>query len=187
MNLLRRTVLALPGALPAALPLMTLAASAAAQKRLEVPLTWYAVRIDEKAFTVEMPGVPDHRIVDDVSARGTPFQFHSYSLDTGGYSYVAQTALYPADVDVAQPRLILQSALDGRVQQLAGRKWTTVDWRVVAGASAVESTGALSGGNGLRQLVLLKEHRFMSLAFLGNAAGLAGAEARRFFTSLKLV
>ncbi len=179
MSLSRRGLLAAP--------LLMLAGSAWAQKKLVVPLSWYGVRLEDNAFTVEMPGVPDHRIVNDVSARGTAFQFHSYSLETGGYSYVAQTALYPADVDVTQPRTILQAALNGRVQQLAGRKWTKVDWREISGAAAVESVGALTGGNGLRQLVLLKDRRFMSLAFLGNAAGLASVEAQRFFTSLKLV
>ncbi|MBS0548636.1 MAG: hypothetical protein JSR24_12850 [Proteobacteria bacterium] len=183
MSLSRRTALALPGALPLAL----LAGRAAAQKRLEIPPSWYAVRIDENAFIVEMPGVPDHRIVDDRSARGTAFQLHSYSIESGGSSYVAQTALYPADVDVTQPRAILQAALDGRAQQLSGGKWSRVQWREIAGAAAVESTGVVPGGNGLRQLVLLKQRRFMSLAFLGNASSLAGADANRFFNSLKLV
>jgi len=169
-----------------ALPMLALAGTARAQKKLVVPLTWYGVRVEDNAFTVEMPGVPDHRIVNDVSARGTAFQLHSYSLETGGYSYVAQTALYPEDVDVTQPRTILQAALNGRVQQLVGRKWNKVDWREIGGAAAVESLGGLADGNALRQLILLKERRFVSLAFLGNAAGATGVEAERFFKSLKL-
>ena len=169
------------------LPLLALAGSARAQnKPLTVPLAWYGVRVEDNAFTVEMPGVPDHRIVNDVTARGSAFQLHSYSLEAGGYSYVAQTALYPADVDVRQPRTILQAALAGRVQQLVGHQWTRTDWREISGAPAVESIGALAGGNALRQLTLLKARRFVSLAFLGNAAGATGVEAERFFKSLKL-
>lgn len=183
MTLSRRVFLAAPLLAPS---LLTFAGSARAQKKLEMPLTWYGVRVEDNAFTVEMPGIPDHRIVNDVSARGTAFSLHSYSLEVGGYSYVAQTALYPADVDVTQPRAILQAALNGRVQQLAGRKWTKVDWREIAGAAAVESVGTLAGGNALRQLTLLKDRRFVSLAFLGNAAGATGVEAERFFKSLKL-
>jgi hypothetical protein len=168
-------------------PLLALAGSAQAQTRkLAVPLTWYGVRVEDNAFTVEMPGVPDHRIVNDASARGTAFQLHSYSLETGGYSYAAQTALYPVDVDVSQPRTILQAALAGRVQQLVGRQWTRTDWREISGATAVDSIGALAGGNALRQINLLKARRFISLAFLGNAAGATGVEADRFFKSLKL-
>jgi len=178
MSLSRRVFLAAP--------LLAATSNAHAQKKLEIPLTWYGVRVEDNAFTVEMPGIPDHRVVNDVSAHGTAFQLHSYSLEAGGSSYVAQTALYPADVDVTQPRAILQAALNGRVQQLAGRKWTSIDWRLIEGASAVESVGALAGGNALRQLTLLKERRFVSLAFLGTAAGATGAEAGRFFKSLKL-
>lgn len=179
MSLSRRVILAAP--------FVAAAGAAHAQKKLEMPLTWYGVRIDENAFTVEMPGIPDHRIVDDTSARGTAFQLHSYSLETGGYSYLAQTALYPFDVDITQPRQILQASLNGRVQQLVGRQWTRTAWREIAGAAAVEAMGALPGGNALRQLNLLKERRFVSLAFLGNAAGVTGVEAERFFKSLKLV
>jgi hypothetical protein len=156
------------------------------QPPLAVPLKWYAVKADDNAFIVEMPGVPDHRLLDDRSARGTAFVLHSYSIDAGGYSYVAQTALYPADVDVSQPRRILQAAIDGRAPQLAGRKWSTVDWREVSGGAAVETTGALPNGSGLRQLAVLKGHRFVSLAFLGPQASLNGVEANRFIRSLKV-
>ena len=178
MSLRRRSLLGAPLAL--------LAAEARAQKRLEIPLTWYVVQVEDSAFTVEMPGIPDHRILNDRSARGTPFALHSYSLDIGGYSYAAQTALYPEDVDVTQPRLILQSALNARAQRLSGGKWSKVEWRELSGASAAESIGPLAGGKALRQLVLLKGRRFASLAFLGAAAGVTGAEAEHFFKSFKL-
>ena len=87
MTLPRRELLAV---LPLAMP-----APARAQKPTAIPLKWYAVRGEDNAFTVEMPGVPDHRIFEDRSARGTPFQVHSYSLEAGGNSYVAQTAFFP--------------------------------------------------------------------------------------------
>ncbi len=157
---------------------------ARAQKKLEIPTKWYAVQVVENAFSVEMPGIPDHRIVNDASARGTAFALHSYSLEAGGNSYVAQTALYPTDVDTTQPRRILQAALDGRAPQLAGRKWPKTEWREIDGAAAVESIGTLSGGGQLRQLVALKEQRFASLAFLGPSA--TGPDPDRFFRSLKL-
>jgi hypothetical protein len=175
----RRLVLAAAGV---ALP-------AAAYAQLKMPpqstlAKWYAVRVDDDAFTVEMPGVPDHRIVNDASARGTAFALHSYSLDSGGNSFVVQTALYPADVDTAQPRRILQAALDDRAVRLAGRKWARSDWRAVDGGTAVDATGTLASGGELRQLVLLKARRFVSLAFLGPSAAVPDAD--RFFNSLKL-
>ena len=181
MSLLRRSLFAVPAL---AVPALAEAGRAEAQKTLVVPLKWYAVQVEDNAFTVEMPGIPDHRVVNDKSARGTVFALHSYSLEIGGYSYVAQTALYPDDVDTTQPRRIIQAALDGRAPQLATRKWTKVDWREIDAGASAESVGPLKGGNMLRQLVLLKGRRFVSLAFLG--AIVTSVEAERFFKSLKL-
>jgi hypothetical protein len=182
MNLARRHLLAAPAFLLA--PAAMAQQKAQPTKQLVIPLKWYQVQVEDNAFTVEMPGIPDHRIVNDKSTRGTAFTLHSYSLETGGYSYAIQTALYPEDVDITQPRRILQAALDQRARQLVGRKWAKADWREVQGANAVESSGALAGGNALRQLALLKERRFVSLAFLG--AIVSSVEAERFFKSLKL-
>jgi hypothetical protein len=166
-----------------AAPLPVLVASAwAQQKPLVLPSKWYAVQVDGNAFTVEMPGVPDYRIVNDASARGTAFALHSYSLEAGGSSYVVQTALYPGDVDISDPRRLIQAALDERAKVLEGGKWSKVDWRNIAGAAAVESMGSLKGGNALRLLMLLKGRRLVSLAFMGTA----DADAQRFFKSLKM-
>ena len=121
------------------------------------------------------------------SAGGTPFVYHSYSLEYRRLSFVAQSALFPADVDVRQPRANLQSALDDRAQRLAGAKWTSVDWKTVQGAPAVESTGPLAGGNALRQLVVLKGRQYVSLGYLAPADALRAPEAERFFRSLRLL
>jgi hypothetical protein len=166
--------------------LLAFAGRVHAQARLKLPEQWYGVEVEDNVFVVQMPGVPDHRIVNDVDAGGTPFQLHSYSLDAGGHSYVAQSARYPGDVDAGNPRRILQAALDARARRLDGGKWTKIDWRRIQGASAVESIGPVRGGNALRQLVLLKGRHFVSLDFLGNAASVDGPDADRFFNSLKL-
>jgi hypothetical protein len=167
--------------------LLALAVPAWAQpKPLALPSTWYGVQVDGNAFTVELPGVPDYRQLNDASARGTAFTLHSYSLEAGGNAYVVQTALYPADVDVGDPRRLIQAALDDRAKILESGKWSKTDWRTVAGATAADSTGPLRGGAALRQLVLLKGRRFVSLVFMGPAASTTGAEAERFFKSLKM-
>jgi len=150
----RRALFAL--AVSAALPTETWAQP----KPLALPSTWYGVQIDGNAFTVELPGIPDYRQLNDASARGTAFVLHSYSLEAGGYSYVVQTATYPADVDVGDPRRLIQAALDDRAKVLEGGKWSKV--------------------------VLLKGRRLVSLAFMGPAASMAGTEAERFFKSLKM-
>jgi hypothetical protein len=175
------------------LGLLALGASAA-QAQLKQPpppsqapqSVWYAVRGPDHSFVVDMPGEPVYKIIDTVSAGGTKFVYHSYSLDYRGLAFVAQTALYPADIDVSQPRTNLQSALDDRAQRLAGGKWTKVEWRDVQGAPAAESTGSVAGGSVLRQLVLLKGSRYVSLACLGPADLLRAPDVERFFRSLRL-
>lgn len=165
-----------------ALPVVLLAADAAAQSA-----SWFPVEGADKSFFVEMPGAPVYKVLATVSPGGTPFVYHSYSLEYRRLSFVAQSALYPADVDVRQPKLNLQSALDDRAQRLAGGKWTSVDWKTVQGAPAVESIGPLAGGNALRQLVLLKGSRYVSLGYLAPADAMRAPEAERFFRSLRLL
>ncbi len=164
----------------AALPLAVAASGVVAQS------TWYAVRGPGNAFIVDMPGEPVYKVIDTQSPRGTAFAYHSYSLDYRRLSFVAQTAQLPADIDLRQPRTYLQSVLDDRAQRLAGGKWTSVDWRAVQGAPAADSVGSVQGGNVLRQLVLLKGRRYVSLACLAPAEALRTPEAERFFGSLRL-
>ena len=181
MSLHRRVLLAVP----------LLLAASPGEAQLKAPpagisAKWYAVQVEGSVFQVEMPGIPDYRPINDRSARGTPFVLHSYSLEVGGTAYVAQTALYPADVEGSRPRVLLQTAIDTRAQSLAGRKWKSVNWREIQGATAVETVGALPNGSGLRQLALMLGQRFVSLAFLGAEGALAGPDADRFFKSLRL-
>ena len=164
------------------LPLALVASDAAAQSA-----SWFPVEGADKSFFVEMPGAPVYKVLNTVSAGGTPFVYHSYSLEYRRLSFVAQSALFPTDVDVRQPKVNLQSALDDRAQRLAGAKWTSVDWKTVQGAPAVESTGPLAGGNALRQLVVLKGRQYVSLGYLAPADAMRAPEAERFFRSLRLL
>src|SRR3984893_5524605 len=138
------------------------AGGVAAQAQLKPPppsqapqSVWYAVRGVDNSFIVDMPGEPVYKLIDTASPGGTPFVYHSYSLDYRRFSFVAQTAFYPAEGDVRQPKLNLQAVLDDRAQRLAGGKWTTIDWREVLGAPAGESTRCVAGGNTRRQVVVL--------------------------------
>jgi len=165
-----------------ALPVVMAARNAIAQTS-----AWFPVEGADKSFFVEMPGAPGYQVVDTTSPGGPPFVYHSYSLEYRRLSFVAQTALYPTDVDVSQPKLNLQSALDDRAQRLAGGKWTEVSWRQIQGAPAVESIGPVAGSNGLRQLVVLKGRRYVSLGYLAPGDAMRAPEAERFFRSLRLL
>jgi hypothetical protein len=164
------------------LPSMMAAGAASAQTPGSV---WYAVRGVDHSFIVDMPGEPVYKLLDTRSPAGTPFVLHSYSLEAGRFSFVAQTALLPPDIDVRQPRSVLQGVLDERAQRLAGGKWSRVDWREVLGVPAADSLGAVAGGNLLRQLALLRGRRLVTLACLASADALRTPEVERFFGSLR--
>src|SRR5260370_20203868 len=123
--------------------LTLLAAGApAAQAQLKQPpppskapqSVWYAVRGVDNSFIVDMPGEPVYKLIDTASPGGTPFVYHSYSLDDRGLAFVAQTAPYPADVDVRQPKPNLQAVLADRAQRLAGGTWTKLAAREMPGS-----------------------------------------------------
>ena len=82
---------------------------------------------------------------------------------------VAQTALYPADVDVTPAAdAILQAALDDRAQQLAGGKWTND--RLARDRRARRRSNRSARWPAAARCAsssLLKDRRFVSLAFLG--------------------
>ncbi len=148
--------------------------------------TWYAVRGPDRTFIVDMPAEPTYKMVDSESPAGTTFTNHSYSLEVGGLSFVAQSATLPADIDVRQPKAWLQAVLDDRAQRLAGGRWGRIDWRDLQGAPLADATGTVAGGATLRQLVLLRGRLTVSLACLGPAAQMRSPTVERFFGSLRL-
>ena len=171
------------GCLLIAVPFALVAVDAFAQ--IQKP-AWMVVQGADGSFTVDMPGQPTYKLLDTTSPGGTTFVLHSYSLEFRRLSFVAQTALYPADIDVSVPRANLQGVLDDRARRLEGGRWTGLDWRDVQGAPAAESIGSVAGGSVLRQLVVLKGRRFVSLAYLAPADALRTPEADRFFKSFRM-
>ena len=95
MSLLRRQAVALPLA-------TVVAGEAAAQTG------WIVVQASDNSFLVDMPGRPLYKVIDTATPAGTAFVYHSYSLEYRRLSFVAQTAFYPAEVDVLRPRANLQ-------------------------------------------------------------------------------
>jgi len=163
MMLLRRGLLAV---VTSALATTAFAAKAEAQ------ILWLKVEGPDRAFTVEMPGTPEYKIVG---------QLHTYSLARGPIEYVAQSV----EVYAGPPREILQAALDGAAPHLAGGKWQRVDWKDVQAAPAVEATGALKDGNALRNLLVLKGRRLVSLGVRGPTGTVRFPDAEKFFASLR--
>jgi hypothetical protein len=150
------------------------------------PAAWHKQQGPKGVFTVEMPAQPSYKLEQAKSGGGTAFGYHSYSLDHDGRAYVAQTATYPADVDVKNPKENLTRALDASGKHLAAKKWSKLSWTTYQGATAVEATGLMNDKLEFRNFLVLKGHQMYSLGFAGPPGTIRSAEAERFFKSLRL-
>ncbi len=135
-----------------------------------------------------MPGQPVYKMIDTGVARrhgvraSTPTAWSIRRL-----SFVAQTALYPADVDVRQPQA--QPAIGARRSRATARRRPLGPASIgatVQGAPAAESTGPSRAATCCASSSVLKGRRFVSLAYLAPADALRTPEAERFFQSLRL-
>src|SRR3990170_3959538 len=98
---LRRLVIA------TAMLAVTMAAAATGQT------AWQTVTGPDGSFTVEMPGVPEYFPSESTTAQGTSYTVHQYILDRSGMIYGAQFTAYSKDVDLSDPKAVLQIILDG--------------------------------------------------------------------------
>ena len=162
------------------------AAAQTAARASPPPAAWHKQQGPGGAFTVEMPAKPGYKLEQAKSGGGTAFGYHSYSLDHDGRAYVAQTATYPADVDVKNPKANLTKALDASGKHLAAKKWDKLTWTQHQGATAVEATGLMNEKLEFRNFLVLKGHQMYSLGFAGPPGTIRSAEAERFFKSLRL-
>jgi len=149
-----------------ALPALGFAVAAEAQ------LLWLKVEGSDRAFTFELPGTPEYKVQGGL---------HSYSLTRGPIEYVVQSV----EVAAGEPRAVLQGALDGAAPHLAGGKWQRIDQRDVQGAPALEGNGALANGDVLRNLVVMRGRRLVSLGMRGPTGTTRFPDAERFFGSLR--
>jgi hypothetical protein len=137
-------------------------------------------------FTVEMPGKPGYKLEQAKSGGGTAFVYHSYSLDHDSRAFVVQTATYPADVDVKDPKANLRSALAASEKLLLKKKWDKLTWTTFQGTPAVEATGQMTAELEFRNFLVLKGHQMYSLGYAGPPGTIRSADAERFFKSLRL-
>ena len=139
------------------------------RSKLDISTKWYAVQVEDNAFTVEMPGIPDHRA--DQRRLGARHGLRAAFLQPrkrrqflrgadralSGRRRHAPAATRPAG-GARWPRAEAREAASG----------SSTDWREIDGAAAVELTGALARRQrSCASSSLLKGRRFVSLAFLG--------------------
>ena len=97
------------------------------------PAQWQTVAGSDRGFSADMPAAPTYSSVQMKTAAGSVYTMHQYLLEQGNVAFVVQTAAYPDDINVSNPRANLQGGLDNAAKGMEGGKWISIDWRRIEG------------------------------------------------------
>jgi len=122
-----------------------------------------------------------------MSDGGTPFIVHVYELIHDGREFNVQTTTYPSDVDVSDPRAILENALAENAAVLAEKKWDKISWMQLQGSPAVELIGAYNDNHHARNYYILKGRQLYAIGYAGPPGTLQSDDANRFFGSFRIL
>jgi hypothetical protein len=146
---------------------------------------WYTLAGPERSFTADMPAEPKYTAIEMKTPAGTRYTMHQYLLEQADLAYVVQSAIYPAEINVSNPRVNLQGGLDNAAKSMEGGKWGSVDWTTYQGATAAAATGTRSG-NAISSFSVLKGRQIFTLTYAGPAGSAQSPDVERFITSLKI-
>jgi hypothetical protein len=146
---------------------------------------WHTLTGSEKSFTVELPGEAQYTASELRTGAGAPYTMHQYVLEQGDLAFVVQTALYPDEVDLANPRANLQGGLDNTAKNMEGGRWASVDWATQQGHPAVGAVGVCKG-RAVRSFSVLAGRRIVALTYAGPPGTANAPDVDRFIGSLKI-
>jgi hypothetical protein len=167
----------LPQAAPAPAPL---APTPSAQ-----PTGWHTVTGPDNTFTAELPAPPKYTSSRVATGTGSLYTVHQYLLEQGDVAYIVQTAVYPDDINVTNPRLNLQGGLDNLAKDMEGAKWGSVDWLTHQGLTASDAIGA-KNGHAIRSFSVMKGRQVFMLIYAGTPGTARSADVNRFVASLRV-
>jgi hypothetical protein len=162
-----------------ALSALALAAGALAQA------AWHTMTGPDKSLTAELPIAPRYTPTQLKSAAGALYTMHQYVAEHGEAVYVVQTAVYPRDVNLADPKASLQVGIDSAAANMEGGKWASVDWVQHQGAVAVDAVGR-RGEHEVRNFSLIKGRQYFALTYAGPPGSARSADVNRFVGSLRV-
>jgi hypothetical protein len=146
---------------------------------------WHALTGSEKSFTVQLPGEPAYTESEIRTGAGAPYTMHQYVFEQGELAYVVQTAIYPDEVDLANPRANLQGGLDSAAKNMEGGRWASIDWATQQGHPAVGAVGVYNG-RAVRSFSVLAGRRIVALTYAGPPGSAHAPDVDRFIGSLRL-
>lgn len=146
---------------------------------------WHKLSGPQQSFSAEMPAAPNYTAKEMRSAAGSVYTMHQYLLEHGDVAYVAQTAVYPPDVNVSNHRTNLQGGLDNAAKNMAGGKWASVGWGTYQGLTSVDAIGERAN-HAIRSFSVMKGRQIITLTYAGPAGSARSADADRFISSLRI-
>jgi hypothetical protein len=146
---------------------------------------WQTVTGPEKSFTADLPAAPKYTATQMKTGTGSIYTVHQYLLEQGDVAYIVQSAVYPEDINVANPRTNLQGGLDNLAKGMEGAKWASVDWVTHQGLTATDAVGARSG-HAIRSFSVMKGRQVFTLIYAGAPGTARSADVNRFVGSLRI-
>lgn len=146
---------------------------------------WHTVTGPDNTFTAELPAPPKYTSSRVATGTGSLYTVHQYLLEQGDVAYIVQTAVYPDDINVTNPRLNLQGGLDNLAKGMEGAKWGSVDWLTHQGLTASDAVGA-KNGHAIRSFSVMKGRQVFTLIYAGTPGTARSADVNRFVASLRV-
>jgi hypothetical protein len=146
---------------------------------------WYKVTGPEGAFTAELPAAPKYSSAQVATASGSLYTLHQYLLEHGEAAFIVQTAIYPDDINVSNPRVNLQGGLDSLAKSMEGQKWASIDWVKHQGLTASDAVGQRNGLT-IRSYSVMKGRQVFTLIYAGTPGSANSADVNRFVASLRV-
>jgi hypothetical protein len=147
--------------------------------------SWHKVSGPDQSFSADMPATPKYTSQEMRTAAGASYTMHQYLLEQGSVAYVAQTAIYPSDVNVSNHRTNLQGGLDNAAKNMEGGKWASVGWGTYQGFTSVDAVGE-RGSHAIRSFSVMKGRQIITLTYAGPSGTARSPDADRFMTSLRV-
>jgi len=152
---------------------------------LAEPAAWHTVTGPDNSPIAELPAAPTYTSSRVATSTGSLYTLHQYLLEQGDAAYIVQTAVYPEDINVANPRVNLQGGLDNLAKGMEGAKWGSVDWVMHQGMTAADAVGARSG-HAIRSFSAMKGRQVFTLIYAGMPGTARSADVNRFIASLRV-
>ena len=146
---------------------------------------WHTMTGPDRSFTADLPAEAKYTTTQMKTSAGSDYVMHQYLLEQGPVAYVVQTAVYPADINVSNPRANLQAGLDNAAKNMEGGKWASVGWLTHQGLTAVDATGERSSHT-IRSFSVMKGRQIFTLTYAGPPGTARSADVNRFIGSLRV-